>query len=66
MSGDRRYKVIVNHEEQFKVWPAATANPRGWSDAGKTGTRDECIDHVEKVWTDMRPRNWREYVLERP
>jgi MbtH protein len=30
-------------------------NPRGWRDAGKTGTKAECLAYIEEVWTDMRP-----------
>ena len=53
------YKVVVNHEEQYSIWPADRTNPLGWSDAGKTGTKQECLDHVKEVWTDMRPLSLR-------
>ncbi len=49
------YKVVVNHEEQYSLWPADRENPAGWSDAGKTGLKEECLAHIEQVWTDMRP-----------
>ena len=29
------YKVVVNHEEQYSIWPAERENAWGWSDAGK-------------------------------
>ena len=32
------YKVVINHEEQYSIWPAERENPLGWSDAGKSGT----------------------------
>jgi MbtH protein len=51
----RRYKVVINHEEQFSIWFADRANPLGWRDVGKTGTRQECLDYIEEIWTDMRP-----------
>jgi MbtH protein len=54
------YKVVVNHEEQYSIWPADRANPVGWQDAGKTGTKAECLAHIEQVWTDMRPKSLRE------
>ncbi|MDI3288331.1 MbtH family protein [Polyangium sp. 15x6] len=54
------YKVVVNHEEQYSIWPASRENPLGWRDAGKTGTKQECLEHIEQVWTDMRPRSLRE------
>ena len=55
-----RYKVVVNHEEQYSIWPASRELPPGWRDAGRTGTRQECLDFIEQVWTDMRPRSLRE------
>ena len=54
-SGDETYKVVVNHEEQYSIWPLERTNPAGWRDEGKAGTRDECLAHIEQVWTDMRP-----------
>lgn len=53
------YKVVVNHEEQYSIWPAHRANPLGWNDAGKSGTKAECLDHIKTVWTDMRPLSLR-------
>ncbi len=49
------YKAVINHEEQFSIWPAHKPNPLGWRDGGKTGTKKECLDYIEEVWTDMRP-----------
>jgi MbtH protein len=54
-----RYKVVVNHEEQYSIWDAKRANPDGWSDAGKTGSKDECLAYIDEVWTDMRPLSLR-------
>ena len=49
------YKVVVNHEEQYSIWPADRENALGWSDAGKSGAKDECLAYINEVWTDMRP-----------
>ena len=49
-----RYKVI-NHEEQYSIWPADRENPLGWKDAGKVGRQADCLDYIEEVWTDLRP-----------
>jgi MbtH protein len=49
------YKVVVNHEEQYSIWPASRPNPLGWQDAGKSGSKQACLDYVKTVWTDMRP-----------
>ena len=56
---NRTYKVVMNHEEQYSIWPADRANPLGWSDAGKSGSKQECLDYVKEVWTDMRPLSLR-------
>lgn len=53
------YKVVVNHEEQYSIWPAERENPKGWKDAGKSGLKDECLAYVKEVWTDMRPLSLR-------
>ena len=53
------YKVVINHEEQYSIWPADRPNPLGWRDEGSQGTKAECLDHIETVWTDMRPLSLR-------
>ena len=53
------YKVLINHEEQYSIWPAERANPLGWRDAGKTGLKPECLSYIKEVWTDMRPLSLR-------
>ena len=70
--GDRRderedetiYKVVFNHEEQYSIWPADRENPPGWNDAGKSGTKQECLAYIEEVWTDMRPLSLRKKMEE--
>jgi MbtH protein len=53
------YKVVVNHEEQYSIWPVDRENPVGWRDAGKTGSKAECLGYIKQVWTDMRPLSLR-------
>ena len=53
------YKVVLNHEEQYSIWPADKDNPNGWREAGKSGTKAECLAYIKKVWTDMRPLSLR-------
>lgn len=55
-----RFVVVRNDEEQYSIWPAERALPAGWQDAGFAGTREECLAHIDVVWTDMRPRSVRE------
>jgi MbtH protein len=64
MDDDTIYKVVVNKEEQYSIWPADRENPLGWTEAGKTGTKKECLAYIEEVWTDMRPASVREKMAE--
>jgi MbtH protein len=64
MSRDERedttiYKVVVNHEDQYSIWPAHRENALGWNDVGKTGPKAECLAYIKEVWTDMRPLSLR-------
>jgi MbtH protein len=56
------YKVVLNHDEQYSIWPADRENPLGWSDAGKMGTKAECLAYIKDVWTDMRPLSLRKQM----
>jgi MbtH protein len=55
----RRFKVVVNHEEQYSIWPEGRENPAGWRDEGTVGTKAECLQRIDAVWTDMRPLSLR-------
>ncbi len=59
---DQLYSVVVNHEEQYSIWPEYKDIPAGWREAGKTGTKKECLDYIETVWTDMRPLSLRQFM----
>ena len=56
------YKVVVNQEEQYSIWPADKENAIGWKDAGKSGTKAECLAYIKEVWTDMRPLSLRQQM----
>jgi MbtH protein len=56
----RTYRVVVNHEEQYSLWPVHKDLPAGWRDAGKQGLKAECLAFIEEVWTDMRPLSLRQ------
>jgi MbtH protein len=58
------YKVVLNHEEQYSIWPAHRENALGWKDAGKSGTKEECLAYIKEVWTDMRPLSLRKKMEE--
>lgn len=56
------YKVVINFEEQYSIYPADRVNPLGWKDVGKTGTKEECMVYIKEVWTDMRPLSLRKQM----
>jgi len=58
------YRVVVNHEEQYSIWPADREAPLGWRDGGKTGSKAECLAYVKEIWTDMRPLSLRKKMEE--
>jgi MbtH protein len=59
------YKVVVNHEEQYSIWPQTRENPLGWRDAGKVGPKTECLAYIKEVWTDLRPLSLRRRMEQR-
>ncbi len=52
---DTVFAVVINHEQQYSIWPTYKAIPDGWSTVGVTGTKQECLDYINVHWTDMRP-----------
>jgi len=59
MSDDMRYQVVINDEEQYSIWPLGREPPLGWRGVGVAGSKQECLAHIETVWTDMRPLSLR-------
>ena len=58
------YNVVVNHEQQYSIWSADRENPLGWKNAGKSGSKQECLEYIKEVWTDMRPLSLRKKMAE--
>jgi MbtH protein len=56
------FAVVLNDEQQYSIWPEGRELPLGWRREGTVGTKAECLAHIEKVWTDMRPRSLREWL----
>jgi MbtH protein len=54
------YKVVVNHEEQYSLWPADRELPLGWKEVGQQGLKATCLAYIKEVWTDMRPPSLRQ------
>ena len=63
---DVTFTVVVNLEEQYSIWPTFKDIPSGWNAVGVTGSKKECLDHIERVWTDMRPLSLRKFMQESP
>jgi MbtH protein len=62
MSFDREdtiFNVVVNHEEQYSIWPTYKAVPPGWTKVGVSGDKKLCVAYIDKIWTDMRPLSLR-------
>lgn len=57
---DRDYVVVVNDEEQYSIRLADRPVPNGWRTVGKPGKKATCLEHIGKVWTDMRPKSLRD------
>ena len=58
------YTVVVNHEEQYSIWPVGKEIPLGWKEVGKTGPKAECLERIKELWTDMRPLSVRRRMEE--
>jgi MbtH protein len=56
---DGLFRVVINDEQQYSIWPAAFTNALGWTDVGVSGSKSVCLAHIEAVWTDMRPLSLR-------
>lgn len=56
------YWVVVNQEEQYSIWPKDKELPQGWREAGKTGTKSDCLDYICEVWSDLRPLSLRKVM----
>ncbi len=54
------FKVVRNAEEQHALWQSHLPLPVGWEEAGFTGTREECLEHVRRVWPDITPKSARQ------
>jgi MbtH protein len=56
------YNVVMNHEEQYSIWPTHLPDVLGWIKVGKSGPKAECLAYIEQVWTDMRPLSLRRHM----
>lgn len=56
------YRVVISIEDQYSIWSVRKEIPFGWSDTGKSGSKEECLSFIKEVWTDMRPRSLKEQM----
>lgn len=61
---DDTYYVVVNHEEQYSIWPSYKEVPGGWRTVGEIGSKEKCLAFIKEVWTDMRPLSLRKQMAE--
>lgn len=59
---DLTFTVVINHEEQYSIWRTDQPVPAGWNEVGVTGDKQTCLDHIDRVWTDMRPLSLRRHM----
>jgi MbtH protein len=62
MNDDAVYLVVRNDEEQYSIWWADRDVPTGWTPEGTSGSKQDCLAHISRIWTDMRPRSLREQM----
>jgi MbtH protein len=60
MTAETQFLVVLNDEEQYSVWAVDKPLPAGWRTEGRRGARQECLDHIGRIWTDMRPKSLRD------
>jgi MbtH protein len=56
---NRDFDVVVNDDEQYSIWPVGRSVPAGWRTVGVRGKKAVCLEHIERVWTDLRPLSLR-------
>jgi MbtH protein len=56
---EKIFVVVVNHEEQYSIWPEYKAIPAGWNPVGEAGPKQACLDYINETWIDMRPLSLR-------
>lgn len=57
---ENKFTVVINHEEQYSIWPAELSIPLGWKIVGLPGSKEACLAYINEVWTDMRPLSLRD------
>jgi len=59
MEDDFDHMVVVNADGDHALWPAMRPVPKGWTQVGPTGPKEDCLAYIEAHWTDMTPKGAR-------
>lgn len=54
------FTVVINNQEQYSIWPTYHQVPTGWREVGIVGNKENCLEYINKTWTDMRPKSLRD------
>jgi len=57
------HRVVVNAEDQYSILLLGQQIPEGWRDAGRQGSKQECLAYIREVWADMRPLSMRRLAV---
>ncbi|GIJ32661.1 MbtH family protein [Verrucosispora sp. WMMD703] len=60
----QEFLALCNDEEQYSLWPTGITVPAGWQVVYGPAPRREVVDHIDRSWTDMRPKSLRDAVPE--
>jgi MbtH protein len=63
-SEDTSFDIVINHEEQYSIWPVSKPVPAGWTVIGVSGDKKFCVNYINQGWTDMRPLSLRNKMEE--
>ncbi|MFE7834947.1 MbtH family NRPS accessory protein [Streptomyces sp. NPDC057474] len=48
------YDVVVDDEDHHSIWENGRPLPDGWRTQGFSGAREDCVRHIDEVWTQLR------------
>jgi MbtH protein len=62
---DETFIVLVNHEDQYSIWPHWKAIPLGWTAVQDVqGDKKTVLAYIDATWTDMRPKSLRDWMAQ--
>lgn len=64
-SQDPIFRVLIDEEEQYAIWPERKVIPDGWTDIGVLGCKQDCLDHVDLAWLELCPLSRTHFMEQR-